>query len=1291
MADDYSANSATTGRVTIGGSTTGQIETALDIDLFSITLAAGQRYKFNVRGGTVAPLTDPAFAIYNSTLDQLGYNDNAPGQGNNAEFVYTAGYSGTHFLAAAGIGSLTGSYVVSAVLFPPGPSFYTVSAGATSIAEGFTGRTANAAFTVTRTGDTAGPAVVNYTVTSAQAGADDFFGGVLPAGSLSFAANEATRSVIVNIQGDAFVEADETFSLAISFASPAPVGASITTASASVVIRNDDFPDDFSADATTTATLAIGATLNGALENEGDSDWIRVTLNAGTEYQFDLQGATSNALADPSLRLRNAQGAELVFNDNAGAGTTASQIVFTPAASGVHYLDAQSSNRSASFTGAYTIAARFTPQAADDYTGSEAGPGSAPGTLTVGRNRTLTGSIERALDQDWFRVNLESGAFYQFEVDPGSASALFNPALQLLDPTGATILLRDDDRGPGLGARIPYYIANGGTYFLKVGSADASLGAYSIRALSAAEADPDAAGSIATTRALGGAEWSLGRLENAADVDYYRVDLISGNAYQFRVRSLDLADPILRLRDASGRIIATNDDDIVTTVNSSGAIVSSVVDSLIVYAPTTSGSYYLEPGSFFAGGTGTYIVSIAPEPRGVYTNTYSFAIAATTEIEGTHGDRLISIAVERAGSSTATTSALVEIVNEQTSNADFDLNLSGFDSALGAIPVVFGPGVSTTVFQVAIKGDSTPEGDERFSLRLVAPAGNATGAISTIQGLIRDDDGGGVAPVYRFAKVSNGAYFFTGNATERDQILVSYPDFRPEGVGFQRYADSGSGLPVFRFANLSNGGYFYTGSTAERDATIVNYPNMRFEGSTFSVADPSTGGALAVYRLANLNNGAYLYTINPQERDAAVKLGFWRSEGISFYAPPIAESPASDDYAGSSASTGRITVGGSAAGRIETAGDTDWFETNLEAGRRYIADLLPAAGSPLADPLLSIWRSNSNFLVADDNSGGGSAARIEFTPSISGSYYFAAAGAASATGSYRLNLAVSQVAATDDFPQSNQTTGRVVPGQNSSGRIEVSGDHDWLQTTLETGSYTFTISGEARGVAPVLALRDAQGVVVAQVGNSANAGFVSLAYTAPGSAAFFLDVSSQGNQIGTYSIAANRTSPVQELKSRGLIGFSQPAPDKLLEGSAQTPGSLAYSIVRSGSLDSPATVTLQIIPLEPLIITSDIDLQRSGFGSSPIRTLSFAAGESRLNFTLFASGDEIGEPTESFELRLSTPSNGLSLELASVVVQLIDDDKVRNPPDGVWWPGVVDLAGGTSQSDALATADWLLA
>ncbi len=144
--------------------------------------------------------------------------------------------------------------------------------------------------------------------------------------------------------------------------------------------------------------------------------------------------------------------------------------------------------------------------------------------------------------------------------------------------------------------------------------------------------------------------------------------------------------------------------------------------------------------------------------------------------------------------------------------------------------------------------------------------------------------GNTTADVYRFAKQSNGAYFYTGSAGERDIILASYPDFRYEGVAFQQYTGA-RGTPVFRFANLANGGYFYTASVSERDLVRGTRPDMRYEGTTFSVVTPASPGALAVHRLANLNNGAYLYTTQAGERDQAMRLGIWRSEGTAFHAP----------------------------------------------------------------------------------------------------------------------------------------------------------------------------------------------------------------------------------------------------------------------------------------------------------------------------------------------------------------------------------------------------------------------
>jgi Ca2+-binding RTX toxin-like protein len=106
-------------------------------------------------------------------------------------------------------------------------------------AEGNSGTTAFT-FTVTRSGDTTGASSANWAVTgngSRPANASDFSGGVLPSGTVSFAAGETSKTIAVNVAGDTTYEPDEEFTVTLSDPS---TGAVIGTASASGIIRNDD-------------------------------------------------------------------------------------------------------------------------------------------------------------------------------------------------------------------------------------------------------------------------------------------------------------------------------------------------------------------------------------------------------------------------------------------------------------------------------------------------------------------------------------------------------------------------------------------------------------------------------------------------------------------------------------------------------------------------------------------------------------------------------------------------------------------------------------------------------------------------------------------------------------------------------------------------------------------------------------------------------------------------------------------------------------------------------------------
>jgi hypothetical protein len=96
-------------------------------------------------------------------------------------------------------------------------------------------------FTVTRTGDTTGINSATWAVTGTgnnPANAGDF-GGLLPFGRVDFAPGETTKVITVNVTGDTVLEPDETFTLTLSD----PSGATITTATATGTIRNDDLGD----------------------------------------------------------------------------------------------------------------------------------------------------------------------------------------------------------------------------------------------------------------------------------------------------------------------------------------------------------------------------------------------------------------------------------------------------------------------------------------------------------------------------------------------------------------------------------------------------------------------------------------------------------------------------------------------------------------------------------------------------------------------------------------------------------------------------------------------------------------------------------------------------------------------------------------------------------------------------------------------------------------------------------------------------------------------------------------
>ncbi len=154
--------------------------------------------------------------------------------------------------------------------------------------EGDSGFT-NFTFTVTRGGVTTGVSTVNYSVSGSGANpadVNDFNGNLLPTGNVGFGSGQTSKTITIVVRGDRDLESDETFAVMLSNPS---FGDTISAASATGTIRNDDLPD--------APSLSIEAA--NATRDEGDAGPTAFTftvtrsgnLNTATTVDYTVTGS----------------------------------------------------------------------------------------------------------------------------------------------------------------------------------------------------------------------------------------------------------------------------------------------------------------------------------------------------------------------------------------------------------------------------------------------------------------------------------------------------------------------------------------------------------------------------------------------------------------------------------------------------------------------------------------------------------------------------------------------------------------------------------------------------------------------------------------------------------------------------------------------------------------------------------------------------------------------------------------------------------------------------------------
>jgi hypothetical protein len=195
-----------------------------------------------------------------------------------------------------------------------------ISATDATKAEGNSGKTAYT-FSVKRSGDTSSSSTAQWAVSSTQATGNDFIGGVLPSGTVSFATGDTSKTITVEVSGDSNIENDESFAITLSN----PAGATIFSAYAYGSIINDD--------AQWTQLLGTGTYDSANALTTGTDGSIYI----GGKTYGNLDGQISSGIGDAFISKFNPDGSK-AWTQLLGTGTDDGAYALTTGSDGSIYI-----------------------------------------------------------------------------------------------------------------------------------------------------------------------------------------------------------------------------------------------------------------------------------------------------------------------------------------------------------------------------------------------------------------------------------------------------------------------------------------------------------------------------------------------------------------------------------------------------------------------------------------------------------------------------------------------------------------------------------------------------------------------------------------------------------------------------------------------------------------------------------------------------------------------------------------------------------------------------------------